>query len=259
MEFLYLAIALFSTTIGALSGLGGGVIIKPVLDTLAPYDAATIGLLSSFTVFSMAVVSTIRQYLSGIRFEGKRTLFIVAGSISGGTAGKFLFSFIAGRVSESRIVMAVQSAMLAILLVLVLLYLLHKGVRGFHISNGSVIFIAGFLLGLIASFLGIGGGPFNVVLLAILFSMDGRTAAVHSILIILFSQSAKLLTVLLDGGFSQYNLTALWFMIPGGIGGGFLGAWLNRKLKSRLIGILFKTVVSLLIVLNVYNLLRALI
>ncbi|MBB6481698.1 sulfite exporter TauE/SafE family protein [Spirochaeta isovalerica] len=257
MEFLYLAVALFSTTIGALSGLGGGVIIKPVLDAIAPYDAATIGLLSSFTVFSMAAVSTVRQYHSGIRFEGRKSLYIVVGSITGGTAGKILFSCSSELLGNSNRITAVQSAILAVLLILVLLYLLQEKHTSLHIHNGIIIASAGFVLGLIAAFLGVGGGPFNVVLLALLFSMDSRTAAVHSILIILFSQSAKLIAVLIDGGFGSYDLSALLYMIPGGIGGGFLGAWLNRKLKSRTIQILFRTVVSLLIILNIYNFFRA--
>lgn len=258
MEFIYLAVALLSTTIGAMSGLGGGVIIKPVLDAVAPYDAATIGLLSSFTVLSMALVSTFKQYRAGIRFEGKRTLYIVAGSITGGIAGKFLFSVVRESVGRESLITAVQSAILAMLLVLVLVYLLGKNIRSFHIHQGAVIVSAGFLLGLAAAFLGVGGGPFNVVLLTLLFSMDSRAAAVHSILIILFSQTSKLLTVLFTGGFTPYDLTALYYMIPGGIAGGFIGSWLNRRLKGETISLLFKIVVSLIILLNLYNLFRAL-
>lgn len=258
MEFLYLAVALFSTTIGALSGLGGGVIIKPVLDTVAPYDASTIGLLSSFTVLSMAIVSTVRQYRSGIRIEGKRSAYIVAGSIAGGIAGKFLFSLIVESISDPSVITGIQSAILALLLLLVLIYLLRKNVRSFHIHNRIVIVAAGFLLGLAASFLGVGGGPFNVVLLSMLFSMDGRSAAVHSILIILFSQTSKLLTVLVVSGYSGYDLSALLFMIPGGIGGGFLGAFFNKKLRSSAIQAIFRMVVSLLILLNLFNFLQSL-
>lgn len=258
MEFVYLAVALLSTTIGAMSGLGGGVIIKPVLDAVAPFDAATIGLLSSFTVLSMAVVSTFKQYRAGIRFEGKRTLYIVAGSIAGGIAGKFLFSLVRQSLDRGEMITAVQSAVLAILLILVLIYLLGRNIRSFHIHHGAIIIGAGFLLGLAAAFLGVGGGPFNVVLLTLLFSMDSRTAAVHSILIILFSQTSKLLTVLFTGGFGSYDLTALLFMIPGGIAGGIIGSWLNRHLKGETISVLFRIVVSLIILLNLFNLYRSL-
>jgi len=257
MEFLYLSVALFSTTIGALSGLGGGVIIKPVLDAASPFDAATISLLSSFTVLSMAMVSTVRQYHSGVSFEGKKSLWIVIGSVMGGISGKFLFSLTVGALNNPSLVTAIQSAILALLLLLVLFYLRGKNIRSLHIHNNLIVILSGFLLGLIASFLGIGGGPFNVVLLTLLFSMDSRAAAAHSILIILFSQSAKLITVMADGGFAGYDLSALFYMIPGGVAGGLLGAWLNRRLERATIQILFRTVVFMIILLNLYNFLRA--
>ena len=54
---LYLLIAIPATTIGALTGMGGGVNMKPVMDMLAQYDVASISMLSSITVFTMSVVS----------------------------------------------------------------------------------------------------------------------------------------------------------------------------------------------------------
>ncbi|HLQ75126.1 MAG TPA: sulfite exporter TauE/SafE family protein, partial [Alloiococcus sp.] len=54
---IYFAVGLIATIFGALAGLGGGVIIKPVLDLLGDYDVGTISVLSAATVFSMSVVS----------------------------------------------------------------------------------------------------------------------------------------------------------------------------------------------------------
>lgn len=258
MELIYLLVALLSTTIGAISGLGGGVIIKPVLDALGQYDAATIGMLSTFTVFSMALVSSLRQYAAGIKFEGKRTIFISLGSIVGGITGKSLFSFINAGIVPGRYITAAQSLILAILLVLVLIYLFSRNIQNLDIKNGFIIFSAGFFLGLAASFLGVGGGPFNVVLLSLLFSMDSKEAAVHSVIIILFSQLAKILTTMATSGFDSYDLSLLVYMIPGGIIGGILGSSLNRKLNRVTIQLLFRVVVSLIIVLNLFNLIKAL-
>ena len=39
--------------IGAISGIGGGVIIKPMLDMTLPLGMPTISLISSFAVLSM--------------------------------------------------------------------------------------------------------------------------------------------------------------------------------------------------------------
>lgn len=259
MEIIYLIVALFSTTVGAISGLGGGVIIKPVLDAIGQYDVATIGMLSTVTVFSMALVSSIKHYTGGVKFEGKRTVYISLGSVIGGFAGKSFFSLIRSGIEEGRYITAVQSFILALLLIFVLIYLTSKNVQNLNIGNRLIIFSAGFVLGTAASFLGVGGGPFNVVLLSLLFSMDSKSAAVHSVLIILFSQMAKILATLVDTGFAPYDLSMLIYMIPGGIAGGFIGSSLNRKLKRETIELLFQVIVIVIIILNIYNLVMSLI
>ena len=50
-------IAFLACCIGAISGIGGGVILKPLLDAFTSYDAANISTLSAFTVFAMALAA----------------------------------------------------------------------------------------------------------------------------------------------------------------------------------------------------------
>ncbi|WP_062320313.1 hypothetical protein [Halolactibacillus sp. JCM 19043] len=66
MAVLYFLVALVATLLGSLAGLGGGVIIKPILDLLGDFDLATISILSSVTVLSMAVVSMFKFKNSGL-------------------------------------------------------------------------------------------------------------------------------------------------------------------------------------------------
>ena len=54
---VYFLIAICATTVGSLTGMGGGVIIKPLMDVLHGFDVQTIGVLSAITVFAMSVVS----------------------------------------------------------------------------------------------------------------------------------------------------------------------------------------------------------
>ena len=49
---IYFLLSLVATTIGSLTGMGGGVIIKPLMDVLGDYDVQTIGVVSSITVFT---------------------------------------------------------------------------------------------------------------------------------------------------------------------------------------------------------------
>ncbi len=51
LGLLYFFIALICTFAGAITGMGGGVVIKPVLDLMGDFDSASIGALSSITVW----------------------------------------------------------------------------------------------------------------------------------------------------------------------------------------------------------------
>lgn len=109
------------------------------------------------------------------------------------------------------------------------------------------------MLGFLASLLGIGGGPINVSLLMLLFSLPIKEATVYSICTIFFSQFAKLLTIALTTGFSRYDLTILWFVIPAAVIGGLLGAKFSKILSPEKVTIVFQGVVLLVLFINLYN------
>ena len=56
-----------------------------------------------------------------------------------------------------------------------------------------------------SSFLGIGGGPINLVVLFYFFSMETKTAAQNSLYIILFSQITSLLTTLITHSVPEFT------------------------------------------------------
>ena len=97
----------------------------------------------------------------------------------------------------------------------------------------------GLLLGIMSSFLGIGGGPINLVVLGYFFSMDTKTAAANSLYIILFSQTASLLATLLTASVPEFRIPALILMVAGGIGGGIVGRKLNKKMDNKAVDKLF--------------------
>lgn len=248
MSFIYFMIAIIATSLGAMAGLGGGVIIKPVLDALGNYNLETISILSSATVLAMAIVSTIKQIRTG--FVLKKNMYILAlGSIIGGGLGKVLFSIIISNF-DSDLVRGFQAVILAILLVIVIF---KDQLPIIQIENFIVTFIVGVMLGTIAAFLGIGGGPINVAILCMLLGFIIKDAAVISVFIILFSQISKLVLIYLDTGFAIYELGMLWFMIPGGILGGIIGSMLNRKLTDTHINKIFNIMLVVIIGINIYN------
>lgn len=255
----YFLIALGATILGAMAGLGGGVIIKPLLDFLGDYSLSTIGVLSSFTVFSMAVVSIIKQIRYKVKIEVRKTVFIGIGSIIGGVLGDKIVNLILNLLSES-LVTIVQNSILAILLIFIYIYMNNKEkYKSYKVNNSIACILIGLLLGSIASFLSIGGGPINVCVLALFFSMDTKEAAVNSIITILFSQGSKLITIITTQGLSGFDLTMLPYMVIGGIVGGMIGSKLNKKFNSAAILKVFNIVVLALILLNVYNIISMII
>ncbi len=251
---LYFLIGFLASTIGAIAGLGGGVIIKPVLDFFGDFNLQTIGVLSAATVFSMATMSLIKLRNKDVKIDKIVSSILAGGSILGGIIGKAVFNFIAISLDIPTITEIIQSSVLAILLTLIFVYFLNKNkLKSFVFKNRIMIFTIGFTLGFFSAFLGIGGGPLNVTVLILLFSMNARDAAINSIFIIFFSQLSALLLIAFTTGFGDYDLSMLWYMIPGGILGGLIGANITVKLSNTQIEKIFNITVLLIISVNLYN------
>ena len=170
MQILYFLIAILATTIGATAGVGGGIIIKPILDFLGGYNLETINMLSSFTVFSMAIVSIIKQIRYKFKLEIRKTVLIGFGSVLGGILGDIILNKTIIIVNNDAKVIMYQNTVLAILLIAVFIYMNNKN-KGekFKIENSLLCIIIGMGLGTISSFLSIGGGPVNVCVFIFLY------------------------------------------------------------------------------------------
>ena len=70
MIYVVTAVVIFmSCTIGATVGLGGGVIIKPILDSMGFASVDTVNFISSWAVFAMSISSVIRQQAPGMEVQ----------------------------------------------------------------------------------------------------------------------------------------------------------------------------------------------
>ncbi len=250
---IYSAVILAATTLGAFVGLGGGVIIKPVLDFIGAEPRMQVDFLSAVAVFTMSIVSTTRQIRNKISFDKKIILFIASGSIAGGFLGSFCMDAL-GTVAEQGTIRSVQAFTLAVLLTAVSIYV-AKDRKSFHVKNNLAIILVGLSLGFTASFLGIGGGPINVAVLTLFFSMNVKESAVYSVAIIFFSQLSKLITIFVTSGIQPYahQWKTLIFILPMAVLGGIIGSKFNRKFDDKTIRGIFVAVMILLIILNVYN------
>jgi len=251
---IYFLIAIAATTIGAMTGMGGGVMIKPVLDMISGFDVATIGALSSITVFAMAIVSVWKQLYQKADINFTIAIPLAFGSVAGGSIGQFMLEGIINVLNSNRLVLVVQNIALGILIISVFLYMLNKSKIGtLGIKNIILVALAGAFLGIVSAFLGIGGGPINVALLIYLFSLDFKMATLCSIIIILFAQISNLFQIAVSTGFAPFDLSMLSPMVMGAILGGFIGSWFNKKLDDKTVEICFNGVQILVFVLCIYN------
>lgn len=252
---LFLIVSFLSSTVGAICGIGGGVIIKPVLDMLQMGAPATINFLSGCTVLSMSLYSVSKALRAGdSKVEMSTGTPLAVGAALGGIAGKELFSAVKALFGGSPMVGGVQAVALGVITLGTLLYTLNKHrIPARNVRNPIACVLIGLMLGIMSSFLGIGGGPINLVVLFYFFSMETKVAAANSLYIILFSQTANLLTILFTGSIPTFQLSALVLMVGGGIGGGIVGRKLNKKITSRTVDKLFIGLMVVIVAICVYN------
>ena len=252
---IFFLVALGASAVGAVCGIGGGVIIKPVLDLLHLETVSAISFLSGCTVLTMSCYSVGKSLLAG---EKRVSLDIgtplAAGAAAGGLLGNQLFSLVRALSDTPDRVGAVQAACLAAVTVGTLLYTLNKARIPTHqLRNKWACAAIGLALGCMSSFLGIGGGPINLVVLYFFFSMDTKTAAANSLYIIFFSQLCSLLTTLVTSSVPDFRWTVLALMAAGGLGGGVLGRRLNQRMSGAAVERLFVLLMAVIICISLFN------
>ncbi len=259
MDILFFLVAFLSSIVGAICGIGGGVVIKPVLDMLHMGTTGTINFLSGCTVLSMSLYSVSKALRSGdSKVEMSTGTPLALGAAIGGVAGKQLFTAVRSLFANAEMVGGVQAVSLGIITVGTLLYTINKSrISTKRLTNKVFCMIIGLALGVMSSFLGIGGGPINLVVLGYCFSMDSKTAAANSLYIILFSQIASLLTTFVTASVPDFRIPALILMVAGGIGGGIVGRRLNKKMDNQAVDKLFIGLMVLIVAICAYNSIQA--
>ena len=252
---IFLLVSLLASTAGAICGIGGGVIIKPVLDLLHLETVTAISFLSGCTVLSMSCYSVGKSLLAKERSVSLKTGTPLAiGAAAGGLVGNQLFAAVRELSGSPDTVGAVQAACLAVVTAGTLLYTVNKArIPTRRVQNFAVCVVIGLALGAMSSFLGIGGGPINLVVLYYFFSMDTKTAAANSLYIILFSQICNLLTTLCTGAVPLFRWPVLALMAAGGIGGGIIGRKLNRQMANQSVERLFIGLIGVIICISLFN------
>ena len=249
---IYFFVILGACILGAIVGLGGGVFIRPIFDAVGYHNVLNISFFSSSAILTMAIASTIKKIKDGIRINIPIAAAISTGAILGGILGNLILEYLVAVFAVESSVQMVQIVLTVTVLLLSLFFTAKNNLR-YQIKSPIICIIIGIFLGSIASFLGIGGGPINVPILMILFSLPIKTATAYSIIIIFFSHFARLVTMGFTVGYGYFDLQILFFVIPAAAFGGLIGAKLSGIFSERVVKRLFQISISAVILLNIFN------
>lgn len=255
ITILFFLICFGASIIGAICGIGGGVIIKPLLDTFGVMDVDTISFLSGCTVLSMTTYAVIKMKTSGeSSVENYIRIPLAFGAAIGGLIGKWLYNVVQSLSTNPNRVGAIQAFCLMIVTIGTLIYTIYKNkIHTYKLKNTIASVIIGIFLGLMSAFLGIGGGPINLVVLFFFFSLSMKPAAEASLYMIFFSQLTSLLSTIFTNSVPDFSVFLLVLMVIGGILGGKCGRDLNKKIDEEMVNKLFIGLMAVMILINIYN------
>lgn len=84
-------VALITSVVGSITGVGSGILMKPILDLFSGYPVDVINIMSSVTVFAMSLSAMIKELKNKVTIDYNTVIFLSSGSIVGGIIGKRIF------------------------------------------------------------------------------------------------------------------------------------------------------------------------
>ena len=250
--FAFFAVSILSSIVGSICGIGGGVIIKPVLDAVGIMSVSCISFLSGCTVLAMSIVSVYKNIKAkSTKLNVKIATALAIGAAVGGVLGKSMFQALKKTVGNENLVGMTQAIVLILITLGTLVY--TNKIRTRQCRQIWVCVMIGIILGIMSSFLGIGGGPINLVVLAYFFSMSTKEAALSSLYIIMFSQITSLMQTIVTGTVPDVKAVYFIVMVAGGILGGTIGSRINKKISEENVNKLFIFLMAVIICINIYN------
>jgi len=219
--------------LGSIIGLGGGIIIVPVL-TFFGFSPALAASNSIFAVFSNAIASSI-SYAKQRRIEYSIGLKLGLLSIPGTVVGAFI---------SSEITPSIFKILFALILISASVYIFSKRKiepKNYNLSKQIMILAIGasFFAGIISGLFGVGGGIIFVPLMVVAMGLSMKNAAPTSQFILLFASGSALVTHTLLGHPDFYQALLL---ATGAFVGGLVGARLSLEIKENSLKLLISIV-----------------
>jgi len=220
--------------LGSMIGLGGGIIVVPVLTFLGfpPTVAASNSLFAALSNSIASTISYSRQKRINFSLGIKLGLLSIPGTVL-------------GAVISTDVTPVIFQILFGFILIVSAIYIfLGKRIetREKIISKQIMVFAVGasFFAGIISSFFGIGGGIIFVPLMVVGIGMAMKKAAPTSQLILLFASSSGIVVHSILG---HPDFLQAGFLAVGSFFGGLVGARLSINVKERYLQILITIVI----------------
>ena len=176
------------------------------------------------------------------------------GGACGGVLGKQVFDIVKKAAGNDAMVGLVQNIIMVLLTLSVFIYTMKKAKIATKNFKSPVFSLAiGLLLGILSSFLGIGGGPINIMVLSYFFSLDTKSSAMASLFVIFFSQVFSLFTSLITNTVPSFDWKMLILMMVSAVIGSTMGRMFSKKMDNKAVDKLFMALMAVIIALSLYN------
>ncbi len=245
---IYLIISLLiltgflATTLGGIIGIGGGIIMMPIMTIFLGIDPLPATLYSLSAIFIMSIISNYRYFKSS-KPNYRAWFFIVLLAIPGEIVGTMK---IAPIFQDSKL--ALHIVFLLLMVVVTILMFFRS-----RLKFKCPLFLSallGLFVGLASGSLGIGGGILLVPGLLIFFNFKSKKAASTAMFVKFFTALTGALVLLSSSATGHIDFDYKWYYIvaiaSGAVMGSFIGSWIHIKAKHNHITIILWITIILL-------------
>ncbi|WP_297639314.1 sulfite exporter TauE/SafE family protein [uncultured Clostridium sp.] len=230
----YFFISLLACSLGSFVGLGGDIIIIPLLLSLG-VSKELISINTDLTMLTMTLLSTF-IYRKRKLGDFKTAVLIAVGIIPGASLGVAINSHIG--------IPTFNLFFIILLFILIVFMFLEKKLPKFILPNWTKP-VVGLIIGTVSGLFGLGGAIMLIPVLLICYGFNQKQASATTLSLIFISTFVTVSNYYFRG---YTDLSYALFMIPGALIGSAIGTFFNKKATNKIVSHSFKIILILVLI-----------